>query len=285
MRIGIIGLGKMGQNHLKELSKSENFKISALLDLNINKDTPYPFFDDVNSFLDNDLDCVIISSPTNTHLELAKACFKRVKTILIEKPLALNLKQMKELKEAAINENVALAVGFSERFNPAIIALKNELKDEEIISINIRRFSTYPFRILDVGILRDLSVHDLDLILYFLDKIPLETKLFKLGVRDKNKDDEAIINLFFDTSIASIHQSWNSSMPLRQIDIISTKAIYSADLMNFSATKNGALLSLSSESPLQAEHKEFFSLCKNRTSKSLASVDESIIIQEILEVK
>lgn len=283
MNIGIIGLGKMGQNHLKELSKNENFKIKALLDLKLNENLAYPFFDNINDFLSTDLDCVIISSPTNTHLSLAKACFKKVKTLLIEKPLALNLKEMKELKEEALKNEVAVAVGFSERFNPAIIALKNELRDEKIISINIRRFSPYPFRITDVGILRDLSVHDLDLVLYFLGKRPLKSEIFKLAVKDEKKDDEAILSLAFDSSIATLHQSWNSNLALRQLDIISENAIYSADLLNFSLKKNGSLIPLSKITPLEGEHTHLLSLIKNKHSSYLANIDNSIIIQELLE--
>ena len=58
MNIGIIGLGKMGQNHLKELSKNENFKIKALLDLKLNENLAYPFFDNIDDFDDFDDDCV-----------------------------------------------------------------------------------------------------------------------------------------------------------------------------------------------------------------------------------
>ncbi|WP_297193033.1 Gfo/Idh/MocA family oxidoreductase [uncultured Campylobacter sp.] len=285
MNIGIIGLGKMGQNHLKELSKNENFTIRALLDLRIDRDIQYPFFDNIDTFLRTELDCVIISSPTNTHLELAKSCFKKVKTVLIEKPLALNLEQMKELKDCAIKEDVALAVGFSERFNPAVVALKNELKDEKIISINIRRFSTYPLRILDVGILQDLTVHDLDLALFFANKKIEKSELFKLNKKDEKREDEALCVLDFGETLACVHQSWNCKVAIRQLDIISEKATYNVDLLNFTLKKNGNLVPLPQTTPLQGEHNSLLNLIKNRQSKLLANIDDSIAIQEILEAK
>lgn len=164
MRVGIAGLGKMGQNHLRELQKDGNFDICALYDLKKNADFKEPFFVNLDDFLAQNLDILIISSPTNSHLDLAKICLNRVKTALIEKPLALNLAQMQTIKQIAKSHANNVAVGFSERFNPAVLKLKNELKNEKILSINIKRFSPFPSRISDVGILRDLSVHDIDLV-------------------------------------------------------------------------------------------------------------------------
>lgn len=186
MKIGIVGVGKMGQNHLKELEYNPAFDITAMFDLR-QFTAKYPLFNDMEAFLDKELDIVIIATPTSTHLELARQIFKRVKVVLIEKPLALNLAQMLEIKTLAQNYNTKVAVGLIERFNPVILHLKECLKNEEIISINIRRFSPYPNRINDCGILQDLGVHDIDLLQFLSNKNIIETNIKKLFIRDNSK--------------------------------------------------------------------------------------------------
>ena len=193
MRVGIAGLGKMGQNHLRELQKDDEFSVVALYDLKKNAEFNEPFFTDLAEFLKANLDIIIISSPTSSHLALAKALLPRVKTALIEKPLAMNLQEMREIADLAKTHENAVAVGFSERFNPAILALKKALENEKIISINARRYSPLPVRIGDVGILQDLSIHDIDLVGFLSG-----AKFYNQGLSSIKKDGreiEAMIRL------------------------------------------------------------------------------------------
>lgn len=97
MKVGIVGLGKMGQNHLNELSKNKNFKINALFDMVENKNLNAPFFINLDEFLNQDNDIIIIATPTNSHLEIARKVFCKCKCVLIEKPLALNLNEIDEI--------------------------------------------------------------------------------------------------------------------------------------------------------------------------------------------
>ncbi|EAI0502871.1 Gfo/Idh/MocA family oxidoreductase, partial [Campylobacter jejuni] len=223
MKIGIIGLGKMGQNHLNELSKNSHFKLNALFDLcknpnlNIFDDI---FYDDLDKFLNQNNDIIIIATPTNSHLTIAKKVFKQCKCVLIEKPLALNLKEIDEISNLAKEYSIKVGVGFCERFNPAVLALKKELENEEIISINIQRFSPYPQRISDVGILQDLAVHDLDLLCFLSKQEITKTNLLKKYTQDQTRESESIILCELEKCIASIHQSWNSTQKLRKIHLI-----------------------------------------------------------------
>lgn len=124
MKIGIIGLGKMGQNHLNELGKNKNFKINALFDMVENKNLNAPFFTNLDEFLNQDNDIIIIATPTNSHLEIARKVFCKCKCVMIEKPLALNLNEINEISNLAKDHDVKVGVGFCERFNPAVLALK-----------------------------------------------------------------------------------------------------------------------------------------------------------------
>ena len=288
MKIGIVGIGKMGQNHLKELEYNPAFDITAMFDLR-QFTAKYPLFNDMETFLDKELDIVIIATPTSTHLELGRQIFKRVKVVLIEKPLALNLAQMLEIKTLAQNYNTKVAVGLIERFNPVILHLKECLKNEEIISINIRRFSPYPNRINDCGILQDLGVHDIDLLQFLSNKNIIETNIKKLFIRNNSKKrgggDEAIISCRLENEIiASIHQSWNSPYKQRSIIVITRFAIYEADLLQFLLFKNLQPLKLSSiNSPLYGEHNALLNLALNKGFGNLADINTAISIQQVLE--
>lgn len=281
MRVGIAGLGKMGTNHLNELRKDSEFELVALYDLYLNEKVSEPFFTNLDEFLKTKLDIVIISSPTSTHLELAKAILPKVKTCLIEKPLALNLEQMNAISRLAKEYGNFVAVGFSERFNPAILALKKELENEKILSINIQRYSPFPSRISDVGILQDLSVHDVDLV-SFLSQMQCQ-KQGILSIKKEGREIEAIISLQNNTLIASVHQSWNAALKIRRVSIITQNSFFEANLNDFTLYKNGSLLDLQGESPLYAEHKELLNLAKSGKMGRLATIQDAINAQLCLE--
>lgn len=285
MRIGIIGLGKMGQNHLNELSKNSHFKLNALFDLyknpNLNAFNNI-FYDNLDKFLDQNNDIIIIATPTNSHLTIAKKVFKQCKCVLIEKPLALNLKEIDEIANLSKEYGVKVGVGFCERFNPAILALKKELDNEEIISINIQRFSSYPQRISDVGILQDLAVHDLDLLRFLSKEEIIKTNLLKKYTQDQTRENESIVLCELEKCIASVHQSWNSTQKLRKIQLITKNHFYEANLNDFSLLKDRNFTELTQQSPLFGEHEALLKLIDNQPNP-LANINDAYKVQVILE--
>ena len=282
MKVGIVGLGKMGQNHLNELSKNKNFKINALFDMVENKNLNAPFFINLDEFLNQDNDIIIIATPTNSHLEIARKVFCKCKCVLIEKPLALNLNEINEISNLAKDHNVKVGVGFCERFNPAVLALKKELQNEEIISINIQRFSTYPQRISDVGILQDLAVHDLDLLHFLSAEKITNANILKSFNKDNQREDESIIDCKLEKTIACVHQSWNSTQRLRKITLVSKNYFYEANLADFSLSKDGQSLELMRQTPLFGEHMALYDLFLNKENY-LANIQNAYAVQEILE--
>lgn len=283
MRVGIAGLGKMGTNHLNELRKDGEFEVAALYDVRQNAEFDEPFFTQIDEFSHTNLDILIISSPTSTHLSLAKALLPKIKTCLIEKPLAMNLNEMNEIKALAKTHKNSVAVGFSERFNPAILVLKKELQNETLISINIQRYSPFPTRISDVGILQDLSIHDIDLV-GFLSGEKVATQGIS-SICKENREVEAIITLQSKQSplIATLHQSWNCALKVRRVSVITQNAFFEADLNDFILRKNGDLIELKGASPLFSEHRELLNLAKTSEIGRLATIEDAINAQACLE--
>ncbi len=281
MKIGIVGLGKMGQNHFKELCKNPRFSLSALFDLNQNLALGPPFFTSLDEFLKQELDCVIVATPTNTHLELAKRLFSRFKTLLIEKPLARSLKEIEEIKKLASSYQNNVAIGFCERFNPVVLALKKEIKKQKILSINIQRYSTYPERVLDIGVLQDLAVHDLDLLYFLTQQRILKAKILKKSTRN-DRESESIIACECEGFIASLHQSWNSSQRFRKIHLITQGHFFEANLSEPSLKKDGKELKIGSDSALFSEHNALFDLAHSRKN-DLACIEDAYAVQALLE--
>lgn len=281
MKIGIIGLGHMGKNHLKELKNNSNFKLNALFDIQ-KFSSDIPFFDNLDDFLKQDNDIVIIATPTFTHLDIAKKVLPKVKTVLIEKPLAMNLKEIKEFEKYSKSHDNNIAVGFCERFNPCIRALKKILDNELLISINIQRFSTFPQRIQDVGILQDLAVHDLDLLHFLSTQKILEAKILKTYTQEGYQESESIISCKMQNFIACLHQSWNSTQKIRKIQVITDKHFYEADLINLILLRDNNELKIDKHSTLLKEHEDLFKLALNQKN-NLASIQDAFLVQEILE--
>ncbi|EFO9189785.1 Gfo/Idh/MocA family oxidoreductase [Campylobacter lari] len=283
MKIGLIGLGKMGKNHLRELERNLKVKEIHLYDPFYKDEFKHFFHKNFDDFLKQNLDGVIIATPTHTHLDTALKVFLKIKNVLIEKPLALNIDEILILEQKARENKVRVGVGFCERFNPAILTLKEKLLEDEIISINIQRISPYPQRINDVGVLSDLGVHDIDLVRFLSQEQILKANIYKSFHYDKF-EDEVMISLKLENILASIHDSWNGQCIIRKITLLGKKHTYELDLKNFEFFINTQKIpNLYENSPLYAEHEDFFELLQNGVCKNLASIEDALRVQEILE--
>ncbi|OCX42148.1 hypothetical protein A7X81_02520 [Campylobacter ornithocola] len=283
MKIGLIGLGKMGKNHLRELERNAKVKEIHLYDPFCKDDFKHFLHKNFDDFLAQNLDGVIIATPTHTHLDIALKVFSTIKNVLIEKPLALNVDEILILKQKARENKVRVVVGFCERFNPTILTLKEKLLEDKIISINIQRISPYPQRINDVGVLSDLSVHDIDLVRFLSQEQILKANVYKSFHHNKF-EDEVMIGLKLENILANIHDSWNGQCIIRKIVLLGKKHTYGLDLKNFELFINMQKVpNLYDNSPLYAEHEAFFEFLQNGVCENLASIEDALRVQEILE--
>ena len=175
IRIGVIGLGKMGKNHLNILSFLNSVEVKFVSDLDNKKNNNKNFLFTKNPFsLLKEVDAVIIATPTFTHFDIIKKIGKKVKNIFVEKPLAQNFSEVKKIINFAKKNKINLRVGFIERFNPAVeILLKIIKKNQKIISFDFTRTNPLSSRIKDVDVVVDLMVHDVDLAILFNGNVKL----------------------------------------------------------------------------------------------------------------
>lgn len=179
LKIGLLGIGKMGRNHLKNLLLLKDIEVSFIYDVNeeILAATAKEFGVPVSRDLEEDLkksDGVLIVTPTFTHFHYINLVAKTCNNIFVEKPLTDTLDRTQTIEKIAKKRNLNIQVGFIERYNPAISTLKELLRDQRIINIDFSRTNKMSSRITDVDVIMDLMIHDIDLALLLngeVDKI------------------------------------------------------------------------------------------------------------------
>jgi len=171
LKVSILGIGQMGKNHLRILSMLKDVVVKNIFDFNevelkllsAKYDVPYTL--NIDEAL-QDVDAVIIVTPTSTHFDYFKLCVGKVTNVFIEKPLAETYAQAKEIKVLANENGMFVQCGFIERFNPVVVELKNILKTTKVINADFFRTNRLSSRITDVDVVVDLMIHDIDLALY-----------------------------------------------------------------------------------------------------------------------
>jgi len=170
IRVGVIGVGNMGQHHTRVLSMLKDVELVGVSDVNIERgiDTASKyrvrFFEDYHDLL-SQVDAVCVAVPTRLHHGVGMACLQAGVHVLIEKPIAASIVEAESLVNAAAESQCILQVGHIERFNPAFQELSKVLKTEELLALEAHRMSPYSDRANDVSVVLDLMIHDIDLLL------------------------------------------------------------------------------------------------------------------------
>ena len=234
LRTGVIGTGAMGRNHARIYSESPDTRLIGVADIDEKRATSvaqsyeckaYTSYEDL---LNENLDAVSIAVPTILHKKVALDTIDKGINVLVEKPIADTVEHADEIIEAARRKGVKLMVGHVERFNPAIIKLR-ELIDNgqlgDIISISAKRVGPYNPRIRDVGIILDLGTHDIDIMSYLCGE-KIKEVYASAGSYVHSHEDHAIITLNFENgSNGLIETNWFTPYKVRALTVVGSKGI------------------------------------------------------------
>jgi len=168
LKVGVVGTGSMGRNHLRLLSTMPQFELVGCFDQDRQLSRQYASQYGITAFespeqLFEEVDVVHIVAPSELHHDLTLAAAACRCHVLVEKPLALNPDDAQDIIDACEAEGVKLCVGHVERFNPAISSLMGIIESEELISMDFRRMSPYYQRVSDTSVVMDLMIHDIDI--------------------------------------------------------------------------------------------------------------------------
>jgi predicted dehydrogenase len=176
MKVAVIGAGAMGRNHARIYAEISGVELVGVADADgtvaegVARRNGTRSYTEYLRMLDEEKpDAVTIAVPTVDHFTVAMQTIQRGIHLLIEKPIAFTVDEGERMTAAAKAADVHLMVGHIERFNPAVIALKERLAQGElgrVFQIDARRQGPFPARIRDIGVVIDLAVHDLDIMRY-----------------------------------------------------------------------------------------------------------------------
>ncbi len=171
-KIGLVGVGHLGKHHAKHFSNISNADFVGIYDVDMNRCREVAIQNQTNPFeslerLLEKVDAVSVVTPTEHHKSVAEACIAKGKHVFIEKPITKTVAEAEALIALAKKSDVIIQVGHIERVNPALLPLRNF--DVKPKYIEVQRLAPYMSRGTDVPVVLDLMIHDIDLILAFID--------------------------------------------------------------------------------------------------------------------
>jgi len=232
MRIGIVGTGVMGANHIRVLRSLPQFAITCAMDSNRQnlektcRDGGMLLYDDYRVMVDQ-VDAVLVATPTEWHHPIGSFFLRHGKHVMVEKPITQTPDQAEELIRLAEQNGLVLAVGHLERFNPAVEYV-NRIIDRPRF-IEVQRLGSFSPRSLDIDVILDLMIHDLDIILQWDNSGLKELRAVGVPVISK-RIDIANVRLEFNSGlVATITASRVSQEKTRKLRIFQKDQYISVD--------------------------------------------------------
>ncbi len=237
LKVGVVGTGNMGRNHLRTLATMHEFDLVGCFDANSESAAQQANLYNIRAFdsqeqLFKAVDVVHLATPSFLHKDNVVAAAEAGCHVLVEKPIALTLEDAQTAIDSCKKAGVKLCVGHVERYNPAIVALEEILTQEELISVEFHRMSPYDGRISDANVVEDLMIHDIDI----LNSLAASKRIrvASHGVRvfsDKLDYVQAIIT-YEDDLLASLTASRVTESKVRQAWINTRNAFIMVDYLS-----------------------------------------------------
>lgn len=284
VKIGIIGTGNMGKNHIRLTREMSNeFELIGVYDPDQDRIKALgledSFFETEDALI-NAVDAVIVAAPSSLHKKIALKVAAAGKHLLVEKPIALSAADGQEIVDAFADTTQVLQVGHVERFNPVVLELEKIVKNEEVVAVHIERCSPMDTRISDTDVVYDLMIHDVDILVNGLmsdANVEFVTSMGTKVYSEKFMDYVECMFRFDNGVIGSVVSSRTTESKIRRIQIHCKNAYIDADLLHRTLTisrKTSYILDIgydpayrqenvvervfvSNEEPLKAELKHF----------------------------
>ncbi|MCD6281400.1 MAG: Gfo/Idh/MocA family oxidoreductase [Deltaproteobacteria bacterium] len=232
LRVAVIGVGHLGRFHAAKYSGMKEVDLVGVVDIDSSRAKAAASEFNTNAFTDyrdvlDLVDAVSIAVPTSVHRDVAVPCLKKKVAVLLEKPMASNLEEAKEIISAAHEGGSTLQVGHLERFNPVIMELSGRIKRPMFIEAH--RISPFTNRGIDVDVILDLMIHDIDIILTFVKSDIASVEVVGVPVLT-DKIDIANARIRFSSGcIANITASRVSADVMRKIRVFQPDSYVSID--------------------------------------------------------
>ena len=286
LRVGLIGLGMMGRHHARVVREVEGLELVAVADATgdpHNVAGGLPVLSDVHELIKAGIDAAVVAVPTGMHEEVGLALAEAGVHTLIEKPIAHSVEAGERLVKAFADGGVVGAVGHIERYNPALQSLRTRMANGDlgdIYQIATRRQGPFPARIADVGVVKDLATHDIDLTAW-LAQSEYQTVSAQVALRSgrPHEDLVAATGRLANGTVTNHLVNWLSPMKERLTVVTGEKGAFVADTLtadltfyangvvttewdsvaNFRGVSEGDVtrFAIQKREPLRVEHEKF----------------------------
>ena len=233
-KIGVIGAGHLGQHHVKHLSKMKHVHFTGVYDTN--QEVGLAIASKYNSPLHSNLESLIYESdalsivtPTANHHDTALKCIQKGKHVFIEKPITDSVESANRLLREAKKSSVFIQVGHIERVNPALLAVQHyNLKPK---FIEVQRLAPYTVRGTDVPVVLDLMIHDIDILLYFVNSKVKNISATGLSIMTNSVDIANARIRFENGTVANITSSRIAKDKVRKIKLFQKNMYVTIDML------------------------------------------------------
>lgn len=295
VRIGVIGVGYLGQHHARIYSGLEDAELIAVSDINrpqcedIAKTfqcRSVPGYKDILA----ECDALSIVTPTTTHYRIAMDCLRAGKDIFIEKPITDDLDSARSLIEQAEKGGRILQVGHIERYNPGIVAAAGMIKEPRFIEAE--RLAPFRGRAADVDVTLDLMIHDIDIVMSIAGAQPADIRATG-GSFITDKIDVATAWLEFDNGCkALLTASRLAREKRREIRIFQNDSYLSIDYQTHEVRryfKGSSGISFDvvkpeGREPLKEELRDFVHCVKNRIKPGVSGAEAAAALEVALRI-
>ena len=240
LRAAIIGVGAMGQHHIRVYREIANVELVGFADADevtrasIERRHHVKGYASYGDLFDQAKpDLVTVAVPTVLHLEVAAVAIRRGIHVLIEKPIAETERDGQMLIDLAKQHHVTLAVGHIERHNPAVQALKAELEKGRlgrIFEMNAQRIGPFPPRIRDVGVVLDLATHDIDVMCHLAGspvlRVYAETQQ---NLHSTREDMVSGLMRFANGTTGVLQVNWLTPMESCRLTVLGERGMFEVD--------------------------------------------------------
>lgn len=289
VRVAVIGVGALGKHHARILVGLPDVDLAGIVDINETRAREIaglvnaPWSTSAAEMLGR-VDAVTIAVPTESHLSVALPFLQRGTAVLVEKPLARDVREAQQMMDAAAASGAVFGVGHTERYNPAVAAVRPLLDHPRFIEVH--RLGTFPDRSLDIDVVFDLMIHDLDVVLSIVPSEVVAVEAVGVAVLTPKPDIANARLKFASGCIANITASRISKDRVRKIRIFQRDAYLSVDYAAQEVERwrlvksNGAMpaidggkLEVAREEPLKRELADFVAAVREKRAPAVTGAD------------
>lgn len=284
MKAAVIGVGHLGRHHARILASLPGVSLAGVVDLDRDRAAQIASQHQTRAVDRVDqlggIDLAVVAVPTVSHAAIALPLIEAGVHTLIEKPVAQTVAEADSLIAAAKRKGVVLAVGHSERFNPAVAAARPHIKDPRFIEVH--RLGTRPERSLDIDVVLDLMIHDLDLILNVVQSEVENVEAVGVPVLTPRVDIANARLRFANGCIANLTASRISRESIRKVRFFQRDAYISIDTAARDVEMwsvvpqaggapriSGGKLSVPADEPLRCELEDFLAAVRDRRAPAV----------------